>query len=134
MTKPLDAFVKINDNWYNIEYEGLPEICYLYERYGHKRERYEMKGQPCGVMPGKTNMGKEANPVKDDNGMNKQNNDIVAPEVNDNSGTDSLKGPWMHVPPRRKPRNDGKHANGKGSTSKANGSRFDTLRQEFWKE
>ncbi|KAL6288549.1 hypothetical protein ACE6H2_006059 [Prunus campanulata] len=39
-----------------------------------------MKGQPCGVMPGKTNMGKEANPVKDDNGMNKQNNDIVAPE------------------------------------------------------
>ncbi|CAB4268149.1 unnamed protein product [Prunus armeniaca] len=88
-----------------------------------------MKGQPCGVMPGKTNMGKEANPMKDDNGMNKQNNDTVAPEVNDNSGTDSLKGPWMDVTPRRKPRNDGKDANGKGSTSKANGSRFDTLRQ-----
>ena len=53
----------------------------------------------CGVMPGKMNVGKEANPMKDDNGMNKQNNDTVAPEVNDNSGTDSLKGPWMHVTP-----------------------------------
>ncbi|KAI5341926.1 hypothetical protein L3X38_009801 [Prunus dulcis] len=31
------------------------------------------------------NVGKEANPMKDDNGMNKQNNDTVAPEVNDNS-------------------------------------------------
>lgn len=89
LTKPLDAFVKINDNWYNIEYEGLSEICYLYERYGYKKERCEMKGHPCGVMPGKTNTGKEANPMKDDNGMNKQNNYTVAPEVNDNSGTDS---------------------------------------------
>ncbi|KAI5341927.1 hypothetical protein L3X38_009802 [Prunus dulcis] len=62
-------------------------------------ENLEMMGKVCGVMPGKMNVGKEANPMKDDNGMNKQNNDTVAPEVNDNSGTDSLKGPWMHVTP-----------------------------------
>lgn len=38
LTKPLEAFVQINQNWYNIEYEGLHEICYLCRLDGHKKE------------------------------------------------------------------------------------------------
>ncbi|CAL8998469.1 unnamed protein product, partial [Prunus brigantina] len=43
LTKPLEAFVQINQTWYNIEYEGLPDICYLCGRYGHKRDSCEIK-------------------------------------------------------------------------------------------
>ncbi|XP_021823959.1 uncharacterized protein LOC110765193 isoform X1 [Prunus avium] len=48
LTKPLEAFIQINQTWYNIEYEGLPEICFLCGRYGHKRENCEMnKKENC---------------------------------------------------------------------------------------
>ncbi|KAM1974363.1 hypothetical protein ACFX15_039269 [Malus domestica] len=38
VTKPLEAFIQINDRWYNLEYEGMPKICFGCGRYGHKRE------------------------------------------------------------------------------------------------
>lgn len=43
LTKPLEAFVQINQTWYNIEYKHLHDIYYFCGCYGHKKENYEMK-------------------------------------------------------------------------------------------
>lgn len=37
LTKPLEAFIQINQVWCNIEYEDLPNICYMCGRYGKKK-------------------------------------------------------------------------------------------------
>ncbi|CAL9004982.1 unnamed protein product [Prunus brigantina] len=49
---PLEAFVQINQEWYNIEYEGLLDICYLCGRYGHKREHCEKRNSIPAPVPG----------------------------------------------------------------------------------
>ncbi|KAL6283912.1 hypothetical protein ACE6H2_014841 [Prunus campanulata] len=41
----------------------------------------------------------------------------------------SLRGPWMNVPPRRRPQSNFKGVGGKDSGVKNKGSRFDALRQ-----
>ncbi|KAI5322642.1 hypothetical protein L3X38_031714 [Prunus dulcis] len=52
LTKPLEAFIQINPVWYNIEYEGLPDICYLCGHYGHKKEHYTLKEKFASDRPG----------------------------------------------------------------------------------
>ncbi|CAL2260727.1 unnamed protein product [Prunus armeniaca] len=52
LTKPLEAFIQINQVWYNIEYEGLPDICYLCGHYGHKREHCTLKEKFASNRPG----------------------------------------------------------------------------------
>ncbi|KAM2870174.1 hypothetical protein FF1_017991 [Malus domestica] len=37
LTKPLEAYVQLNGAWFNLEYEGLPDICFKCEVYGHRR-------------------------------------------------------------------------------------------------
>lgn len=88
LTKPLEAFVQINQHWYNIEYEGLPEICYMCYGYGHKRKvcpsRVEVQPEKIpevlieeGSMAMNTNSGDRVNKLQDwDSG---------------------LRGPWMNV-------------------------------------
>lgn len=39
LTKPLEAYVQIDNTWYFIQYEGLPEICYKCGKFGHKKEQ-----------------------------------------------------------------------------------------------
>lgn len=117
LTKPLEAFTQINQVWYNIEYEGLPDICYLCGRYGHKKENCELKatadtvtvGKAPGVIP----------PGVDDVAMEKSNIDC---------GTENLRGPWMNVPVRRKPKHVAKDMGNKGTGGGNFGSRFDVLK------
>ncbi|XP_021828929.1 uncharacterized protein LOC110769292 [Prunus avium] len=52
LTKPLEAFIQINQVWYNIKYEGLPDICYLCGHYGHKREHCTLKEKFASNRPG----------------------------------------------------------------------------------
>ncbi|CAL9004987.1 unnamed protein product [Prunus brigantina] len=42
----------INQEWYNIEYEGLLDICYLCGQYGHKREHCEKRNSIPAPVPG----------------------------------------------------------------------------------
>ncbi|CAL8138480.1 unnamed protein product [Prunus armeniaca] len=42
LSRPLEAFVQINNVWYNVEYEGLLDICYMCGCYGHKREHCDV--------------------------------------------------------------------------------------------
>ncbi|CAL2231442.1 unnamed protein product [Prunus armeniaca] len=120
LTKPLEAFVQINQHWYNIEYEGLLEICYMCGKYGQKREvcplRAEVQYEKTPEMPIKegsvdmnTDSGDEVNKLKDwDSG---------------------LRGPWMNVQPRRKYKTNFKDGGGKNAGGTSKGSRFDALRQ-----
>ncbi|CAL9017859.1 unnamed protein product, partial [Prunus brigantina] len=119
LTKPLDAFVQINQNWYNIEYEGLPDICYLCGMYGHKREhcslkeqRVEALGEEHPVVGGQVNLGSGSmEPIQVDTDLDH-----------------SLRGPWMNVAPRRRPKTNDKSDGKRESGAKAKGSRFDALR------
>ncbi|ONI30094.1 hypothetical protein PRUPE_1G231200 [Prunus persica] len=43
LSRPLEAFIQINNVWYNVEYEGLPDTCYMCGRYGHKREHCDVQ-------------------------------------------------------------------------------------------
>lgn len=92
LTKPIDAFVQINHVWYNIEHEGLPEICYLCGHYGHKKEACNLKTTSAGQTSETPNaigadlMGQSAE-VENENFM---------------EGNEGLRGPWMNVPLRRK--------------------------------
>lgn len=38
LSKPLEAFIELNECWFNLEYEGLPDICFKCGLYGHKME------------------------------------------------------------------------------------------------
>ncbi|CAL9031736.1 unnamed protein product [Prunus brigantina] len=117
LTKPLEAFVQINQVWYNIEYEGLPEICYNCGLYGHKREN-------C-LLNAKSNLDKARSSqddevLGDDAAMSKEDNFI---------NKEGLRGPWMNVPPRRRPKVSGNGDNGQGFGNRNQGSRFAALRQ-----
>lgn len=101
LTKPLEAFVQINKTWYNIEYEGLHDICYGCGLYRHKRQKCTSleKEQPEQV---RTTFG----PTK----ATPKGNDATLANETDVNSLKMLRGPWMNVPPRRKPK-----ANLKGS-------------------
>lgn len=92
LTKPLEAFVQINQEWYNIEYEGLPDICYLCGRYGHKREHCEKRISAPVVVPGE--------------GQSSVVEDVLEGNVamNNEELLENLRGPWMNVPARRRPK------------------------------
>ncbi|CAL8098739.1 unnamed protein product [Prunus armeniaca] len=96
LTKPLEAFVQINQEWYNIEYEGLPDVCYLCGRYGHKREHCEKRNSIPAAVPSE---------------------DLL----------ENLRGPWMNVPARRRPKAMHKDQGGRNNGLRAKGSRFDAL-------
>ncbi|ONI21009.1 hypothetical protein PRUPE_2G044900 [Prunus persica] len=102
LNKPLDASVQINQNWYNIEYEGLPDICYLCGCYGHKRERCTLKS---------VNLSDEAGKAQGA-GMGPMNRDSVGVTETVKMAEDSLLGPWMNMQARRN-----------------KGSRFDALNE-----
>ncbi|CAL8156661.1 unnamed protein product [Prunus armeniaca] len=94
LTKPLDAFIQINQNWYNIEYEGLPDICYLCGRYGHKREKCELNVKDAKTVNGETTSVMGANVEGSSSmGINRAHYE----------SDQSLRGPWMNVPHRRRP-------------------------------
>lgn len=48
LTKPLEAFIQINNVWYNLEYKGMPKICFKCGRYGHKRETCDLNVKHVG--------------------------------------------------------------------------------------
>ncbi|XP_034208252.1 uncharacterized protein LOC117621816 [Prunus dulcis] len=104
LTKSLDAFVQINQNWYNIEYEGLPDICYLYGCYGHKRENCTFKS---------VNLSDEAGKAQGA-GVGPMNHDSVGVTETVKMAEDSLRGPWMNVQSRRRPKNIRKDVPGAG--------------------
>ncbi|CAL8993809.1 unnamed protein product [Prunus brigantina] len=86
LTKPLEAFVQINQEWYNIEYEGLPDICYLCGQYGHKREHCEKRNSIPATVPGE--------------GQSSVAEDVLR-VMNCEDLLENLRGPWMNVPTRR---------------------------------
>ncbi|XP_008232499.1 PREDICTED: uncharacterized protein LOC103331632 [Prunus mume] len=102
LTKPLEAFVQINQVWYNIEYEGLPEICYNCGLYGHKRENCLLN---ANSNPDKARSSQDDEVSGDDAAMSKEDNFI---------NKEGLRGPWMNVPPRRRPKVSGNGDNGQG--------------------
>ncbi|KAL6279498.1 hypothetical protein ACE6H2_016379 [Prunus campanulata] len=109
LTQPLEDFVQINQNWYNIEYEGLPEICFLCGKYGHKREACDMKVNEGGVDHMATDSGTKV--------------------AKDMLGESGLRGPWMIVQPRRNVKASFRDGNGKGYGAQSKGSRFTALRR-----
>ncbi|CAL8999308.1 unnamed protein product, partial [Prunus brigantina] len=115
LTKPLDAFVQINQEWYNIEYEGLPDICYLCGRYGHKREHCENRNSVPTAMPGEGQSSVAEDVLRGDVAMNSEDT------------LENLRGPWMNVPARRRPKAMHKDQGGRNTGVKAKGSRFDAL-------
>ncbi|CAL2276666.1 unnamed protein product [Prunus armeniaca] len=119
-TQPLEAFVQINQNWYNVEYEGLPEICFLCGKYGHKREACDMKA----VDPVESNAG-----VSDEGGVDHMATHSGTKDAKDMLGESGLRGPWMIVQPRRNVKASFRDGNGKGYGAQAKGSRFAALRQ-----
>ncbi|XP_021803305.1 uncharacterized protein LOC110747435, partial [Prunus avium] len=120
LTKPLDAFVQINQVWYNIEYEGLPDICYLCGLYGHKRENCRQREKPPAKVTEDLQAGKSPNQMEPDTNME---------HVNAEKVVDNLRGPWMIVPPRRKPKNGNKGVGEQSNGLNYHGSRFEALRQ-----
>ncbi|KAM1315771.1 hypothetical protein ACFX2F_019498 [Malus domestica] len=38
LTKHLEAYVQLNGAWFNLEYEGLPDICFKCGVYCHRRD------------------------------------------------------------------------------------------------
>ncbi|CAL2260059.1 unnamed protein product [Prunus armeniaca] len=117
LTKPLEAFVQINQIWYNIEYEGLLEICYNCGLYGHKRENCLLNAKS---NPDKARSSQDDEVLGDDTAMSKKDNFI-------NKG--GLRGPWMNVPPRRRPKVGSNGDNGQGFGNRNQGSRFAAFRQ-----
>lgn len=116
LSKPLDAFIQINQTWYNIEYEGLPDICYLCGHYGHKRENCRLKEKPTADVTGEHGSG-----------QGKVNSDTAMGAEHSEKDVENLRGPWMNVPPRRKPKNGLKNSDGQTFAPKNQGSRFDVL-------
>ncbi|KAH0977196.1 hypothetical protein GBA52_026915 [Prunus armeniaca] len=117
LSRSLEAFVQINNVWYNVEYEGLPDICYLCGRYGHKREH-------CDVLDA-------ASVEKTGDGSNLGDDGLVEGDTvmgkDGNASIENLRGPWMNVPARRRPKSVTQEVGGKGGRN--TGSRFDALRQ-----
>ncbi|CAL2271910.1 unnamed protein product [Prunus armeniaca] len=115
LTKPLEAFVQINHVWYNIEYEGLPEICYTCGFYGHKKESCELNKNTSAEKVGEgSGIGAEES-VGDDIVMEKEDD------------VENLRGPWMIVQNRRKPKSGVKDGGNRGAGGPSMGSRFDAL-------
>ncbi|BFG35690.1 hypothetical protein CerSpe_219640 [Prunus speciosa] len=120
LTQPLEAFVQINQNWYNIEYEGLPEICFLCGKYGHKREACDMKV---------VNSVETSAEVSNEGGVDHMATDSGTKVAKDMLGESGLRGPWMIVQPRRNGKASFRDGNGKGYGAQSKGSRFAALRQ-----
>ncbi|CAL2226548.1 unnamed protein product [Prunus armeniaca] len=115
LTKPLEAFVQFNQERYNIEYDGLPDIWYLCGRYGHKREHCEKRNYVPATVLGE--------------GKSSVAEDILGGDVAMNSEdlSENLQGPWMNVPSRRRPKAMHKDQGGRNNGVRAKGSRFDAL-------
>ncbi|CAL9020979.1 unnamed protein product [Prunus brigantina] len=127
LSRPLEAFVQINTVWYNVEYEGLPDICYLCGRYGHKREHCDVLFATSVEKTGDgSNLG-DGSKLGDDGLIG---GDTVMGK-DGNAGIENLRGPWMNVPARRRPKGGTQEVGGKGGRN--TGSRFDALRQEMGK-
>ncbi|CAL2260806.1 unnamed protein product [Prunus armeniaca] len=120
LTQPLEAFVQINQNWYTVEYEGLPEICFLCGKYGHKRKACDMKA----VNSMESNAW-----GSDEGGMNYMATDSGTKDAKDMLAESGLRGSWMIVQPRRNVKAPFRDGNGKGYDDQAKGSRFAALRQ-----
>ncbi|VVA39940.1 PREDICTED: reverse mRNAase [Prunus dulcis] len=115
LTKRLEAFVQIYQEWYNIEYEGLPDICYLCGRYGHKREHCEKRNSAPVAVP--------------EEGQSSVVEDVLEGNVamNNEELLENLRGPWMNVPAMRRPKAMHKDQGGRNNGVRTKGSRFDAL-------
>ncbi|KAL4291062.1 hypothetical protein GQ457_14G004700 [Hibiscus cannabinus] len=85
LNKPLVSCIGIDDFTQQLEYEGLQNICFKCDIYGHSQEictHNPMRGN--GVI------------------SQKQNSDNVGEEASKEVGKESLFGPWMVVDPRRR--------------------------------
>ncbi|KAM1799215.1 hypothetical protein ACFX11_033434 [Malus domestica] len=84
-TEPLEAFIQINKGRYDLEYEGMPEICFRCGCYGHKRESYPWSIDPMAE--------------KVDGGENESNSmNIDEPIVKSAQSSDdvfTIHGTWM---------------------------------------
>lgn len=101
VTKPLEAFIQINNGWYNLEYEGMPEICFRCGRYGHKRESCPWSIDP---MVEKVDGGENESNI-----MNMDEPIVKSAQSSDD--VSAIYGTWMQVKPRGRPR---KINNGQG--------------------
>lgn len=116
LSKPLEAFVELNQCWFNLEYEGLPDICFKCGLYGHKKEGCTTQDE----------MGKKS-PEKGDLGTNVQPAEVLAaPPLNTEPSEDIPRGAWMQVQPRRRPKKQEKPSDQRGNDTR-NGSRFSVL-------
>ncbi|XP_020420289.1 uncharacterized protein LOC109949309 [Prunus persica] len=103
----------------NIEYEGLPDIRYHCGRYGHKRENCELRVKVPADVNTESTVGDDSDKMKTGS---------AGASVNDPLADSSLRGPWMNVQFRRRPKPDFKAFSGKGFGAKVKGSCFDALR------
>ncbi|CAL8159840.1 unnamed protein product [Prunus armeniaca] len=120
LTKPIKAFVQVNQTWYNIEYESLLDICYLCGMYGHKRDSCEMKAPGYADSVGEGHVPNEGVGTSSDVAMEKDGVDGLM---------GGLRGPWMNVSARRKPKVVAANKGSKGSGNRNRGSMFDALRK-----
>lgn len=120
LTKLLDAFIQINDIWYNIEYEGLLDIYDLCGKYGHKWENCELKAKIVDNSIGETSNEAKAMISKCD---------ITTQAVDINMVKDGLRRPWMNVQPRRKPKTSGRDLNGRDHGTISKCTQFNALTQ-----
>lgn len=83
LRKPLLAKVRVRKSFYNVEYEGLPLICFDCGRYGHWMEHCPNKIQPPNM----------AEAAKDRTTQKMQQGPIRVSEASEKEGENF--GPWM---------------------------------------
>lgn len=116
LSKPLEAFIELNQCWFNLEYEGLPDICFKCGLYGHK-----MEGCLTHVETEKENPEMAKNQATD-----ATTNLLVASPLIMESTNDIPRGAWMQVQPRRRPQKQEKNSDHRGNETR-NGSCFTIL-------
>ncbi|XP_050125933.1 uncharacterized protein LOC126603211 isoform X1 [Malus sylvestris] len=98
LTKHLEAYVQLNGAWFNLEYEGLPDICFKCGVYCHRRDSCIVTNEVVGgVSSDVTGMnvdigGKE---IGASDGCTVNSDTNVCNTSVDGSVKESVLGPWM---------------------------------------
>ncbi|KAM1486322.1 hypothetical protein ACFX2I_000534 [Malus domestica] len=129
LTNPLEAFIQINNSWYNLEYEGMREICFICGHYGHKRESctwsVDSGTEKQNVVDSNNDVEKQ-NVVDSNHDANTtmEQDEIVKEVPIENS---AILGSWMQVKPRGRPRKANTKEEVSATAENNVGSRFDIL-------